>query len=156
VAPLDLRHGLVVLTPLGVVIQLGVAERDIKGAVPHQLFDDLERGLRVEELGGKRLPQRVRGIGLRDPCKFQVPHPKSGGIWERQVPLRSPNDVSSQVPFHWAFLAQTGRCNGRRDGGQLEMTQDVRDQRLLGNGSNDPERAASAQETRGHKRGHPC
>ena len=98
-APLDLRHGLVVLTPLGVVIQLGVAERDIKGAVPHQLFDDLERGPRVEELGGKRMPQRVRGIDLRDPCKFQVPHPKSGGIWERQVPLRRPNDVSSQVRF---------------------------------------------------------
>lgn len=99
VAPLDLRHGLVVLTPLGVVIQLGVAERDIKGAVPHQLFDDLERGPRVEELGGKRMPQRVRGIGLRDRCKFQVPHPKSGGIWERQVPLSRPNDVSSQVRF---------------------------------------------------------
>jgi hypothetical protein len=44
-----------------------------------------------------------------------------------------------------AFLATTGRGNGRRDGRQLEMTQETRDDRLLGDGGNDPECAAAAQ-----------
>ena len=48
------------------------------------------------------------------------------------------------------FLATTGRCNRRWDGRQLEMTQDARDHRLLGDGGNDPERATAAQGTRGH------
>jgi hypothetical protein len=50
------------------------------------------------------------------------------------------------------FLATTDRGNGRRDGRQLEMTEDTRDHRLLGNSGNDPERAASAQGTRGTDR----
>ena len=36
-------------------------------------------------------------------------------------------------------LAQTGRCNGRWDGGQLAMTQDARYDCFLGDGGNDPE-----------------
>ena len=35
------------------------------------------------------------------------------------------------------FLARTGRCNGTWDGRKLEMTEDARDHRLLGKGSND-------------------
>jgi hypothetical protein len=46
-------------------------------------------------------------------------------------------------------LAHMGMCNERGDGGQLEMTQEVRKHRLLGNGGNDPERAASAPGTWG-------
>jgi len=48
------------------------------------------------------------------------------------------------------FLAQMGRCNGRWDGGWLEMTQDAPDHRLLGDCGNDPERAAPAKGTCGH------
>ena len=48
------------------------------------------------------------------------------------------------------FLARTGRCNGRWDGRQLAMTQDARDHRLVGNSSNDPQRATAAQGTGGH------
>jgi hypothetical protein len=57
---LDLRHGPVVLGPLGPVIALGIAERDVEGAMPHELLDDLQRGAGIEELGGKGLPQCVR------------------------------------------------------------------------------------------------
>jgi hypothetical protein len=53
---LDLRHGLVVLGPFGPVIELGIAERDVEGAMPHELFDDFEQGAGIEELGGKRMP----------------------------------------------------------------------------------------------------
>jgi hypothetical protein len=35
--------GLVVLGPVGPVIVLGIAERDVEGAMPHELFDDRER-----------------------------------------------------------------------------------------------------------------
>jgi hypothetical protein len=38
----DLRHGLDVLGPCGPVIELGIAEGDVEGAVPHELFDDLQ------------------------------------------------------------------------------------------------------------------
>jgi hypothetical protein len=48
------------------------------------------------------------------------------------------------------FLARTGRYNGRWDGGKLEMTQDARDDRLLGNGGNNAERATSAKGTGAH------
>jgi hypothetical protein len=44
-------------------------------------------------------------------------------------------------------LARTGRCNGRWDGGKLEMTQEARDDRLLGHGDNNAERATSAKGT---------
>jgi hypothetical protein len=37
------------------------------------------------------------------------------------------------------LLATTGRGNGRWNGRHLEMTQDARDHRLLGDGGNDPE-----------------
>jgi hypothetical protein len=43
------------------------------------------------------------------------------------------------------LLATTGRGNGRRDGRQLAMTQDARNHRLLGDGSNDPQCATSAK-----------
>ena len=52
----DLRHGLVVWGPLGPVIELGIAEGDVEGAVPHELFDDLQRGPGIEELGSQGLP----------------------------------------------------------------------------------------------------
>ncbi len=48
------------------------------------------------------------------------------------------------------FLATTGRGNGRWHGGQLEVTQDARDHRLLGDGGNDPQGATAAQRTGGH------
>ena len=35
------------------------------------------------------------------------------------------------------LLATTGWSNGRWDGGQLEVAQDARDERLLGDGGND-------------------
>jgi len=44
----------------------------------------------------------------------------------------------------------TGRGYGRWDGRQLEMPQDARDHRLLGDDGHDPERAAAAKRTRGH------
>ena len=37
----DLRHGLVVLGALGPVIELGIAQRDVEGAMAHQLFEHL-------------------------------------------------------------------------------------------------------------------
>ena len=38
----DLAHGLVVLGAFGPVVQLGIAQRDIEGAMAHQLFDHLQ------------------------------------------------------------------------------------------------------------------
>jgi hypothetical protein len=52
----DLGHGVVVLGALGPVIQLSVAEGHLERAVPHELFDHLQRGTRIEELGGKGMP----------------------------------------------------------------------------------------------------
>jgi hypothetical protein len=53
----DLGHRLVVLRPFGPVIELGIAQRDIEGAVSHQLFDHLQRCSGIEELGRKGMPQ---------------------------------------------------------------------------------------------------
>jgi hypothetical protein len=55
----DLGHGVVVLGAFGPVIELRIAECHLERAVPHQLFDHLQRGARIEELGGKRLPERI-------------------------------------------------------------------------------------------------
>ena len=44
-----------------------------------------------------------------------------------------------------SFLASTGRSDGGRDCRKLQMTQDPRDYRLVGDGGNDPERATSAK-----------
>ena len=55
--------------PVCPVIELGIPECDVEGAVPHELFDDLQRSPRVEELGGKRMPQRVGRIRLGDPAR---------------------------------------------------------------------------------------
>ena len=38
-AGFDLRHGLVVWGPFGPVIEVGIAARDVEGAVPHERFD---------------------------------------------------------------------------------------------------------------------
>src|SRR5262249_9174390 len=51
---------------------------------------------------------------------------------------------------HEYLWATTGGCNGRWDGRELEMPQDARDHRLLGDDSNDPECTTSAKGTRGH------
>ena len=51
---------------------------------------------------------------------------------------------------HEEFLATTGWGNGRWDGRELEMPQDARDHRLLGDHGNDPERATVAKGTGGH------
>jgi len=48
------------------------------------------------------------------------------------------------------LVAPTGRGNGRWDGGELEMPQDTRHDRFLGDDGNDAERAPSAKGTRGH------
>jgi hypothetical protein len=40
------------LGPFGPLIELGIAERDVEGAMHHELFEDLERGAGIEELGG--------------------------------------------------------------------------------------------------------
>ena len=37
------------------------------------------------------------------------------------------------------LLATTGRGNGRWNGGQLEVTQDAGNHRLMGDGDNDPQ-----------------
>src|SRR4030095_16120392 len=58
----DLDHRLVVLGAFGPVIELGIPERHIEGAMPHQLFDHLQRRPGIEELGGKGMPKRVRRI----------------------------------------------------------------------------------------------
>jgi len=68
-ALLHLRHRLIVLRPFGPVIALGIAERDSEGAVAHQLFDDFQGGPSIEQLRGKRMPQRVGRIGLSDACQ---------------------------------------------------------------------------------------
>jgi len=47
--------GLVALGPVGPVTGLGIAERDVEGAMPHELFDDRERGAGIQDLGGKRM-----------------------------------------------------------------------------------------------------
>jgi hypothetical protein len=46
-------------------------------------------------------------------------------------------------------LASTGRGHGRGDGRELEMPEDARDHRLLGDDGDDPERAPVAPGTRG-------
>jgi hypothetical protein len=43
-----------------------------------------------------------------------------------------------------------GRCNGRWDERQLEMTYETRHYRLMGDGGNEPERATVAQGPGGH------
>src|SRR5262249_30837823 len=48
------------------------------------------------------------------------------------------------------LLAHTGWGNRRGDGGQLEMPQDTRDHRLLGDDGNDVQRATSAKRTGAH------
>ena len=48
------------------------------------------------------------------------------------------------------FLATMGECNWRWDGRQLEMTKNTRDDRRMGDGGNDPQRATSVKGTRGH------
>ena len=52
-ALLHLRHGLVVLRAFGAVIELRIAERDIEGAMTHQLFHHFQGGPSIEELRGK-------------------------------------------------------------------------------------------------------
>jgi hypothetical protein len=54
----NLGHGVVVLDAFGPVIELRIAKRHLERAMPHQLFDHLQRGARIEELGGKRMPER--------------------------------------------------------------------------------------------------
>lgn len=49
-----------------------------------------------------------------------------------------------------SFLARTGWSNGRWDGRELQVPQDPRDHRLLGDGGNDPERATLTERARGH------
>ena len=51
----DLGHGVVVWGAFGPVRELRIAEGHVERAVPHQLFDHLQRGARIEELGGKRM-----------------------------------------------------------------------------------------------------
>src|SRR6266699_4955183 len=48
------------------------------------------------------------------------------------------------------LLAPTGRGNRRWDGGELEMPQDARDHRLLGDDGHDAERAPAAEGDGGH------
>lgn len=48
------------------------------------------------------------------------------------------------------LLAITGRGKGRGNGRQLEMTEDTRDHRLLGEGGKDVQCALSVPGTRGH------
>ncbi len=38
----DLGHRLVILGAFGAVIELGIAERHVEGAMPHQLFDHFQ------------------------------------------------------------------------------------------------------------------
>ena len=47
-------------------------------------------------------------------------------------------------------LGDNGQGNGRWHGGQLEVTQEARDHRFLGDGGNDPQGATAAQRTGGY------
>lgn len=58
-------------------------------------------------------------------CAHVVPEPTGDGV-----------GLSDPVE---RFLARTGGSNGGWDGRKLEMTQDARDHRFLGDGGNDPE-----------------
>jgi hypothetical protein len=55
----NLGHGMVVLGAFGPVIELRIAQRHLERAMPHQLFHDLQRGARIQELGGKRMPEGI-------------------------------------------------------------------------------------------------
>ena len=98
-------------------------------------------GLRKGDLGrlGGSLFQRLRRL-----CRPETPRTA------HTSPSEATRDVVGLGDPVERFLAQTGRCNRRWDGGQLEMTQDARDHRLLGDCGHDPERAAPAKVTCGH------
>ena len=53
-------------------IELRITEGHLERAVPHQLFDHLQRGAGIEELGSKGMPKRVGRIVLGDPRQLQV------------------------------------------------------------------------------------
>src|SRR5262249_27683672 len=59
-------------------------------------------------------------------------------------PPRPPRPAGFGNPITRGW-ASTGRGNRRWDGGQLAMTQDTRDDRLLGHSRNNTERAAAAK-----------
>jgi hypothetical protein len=48
------------------------------------------------------------------------------------------------------FLTRTGGSNGRWDGRKVQMPEDPRDHRLVGDGGHDPERTAAAKRVSGH------
>src|SRR5437870_10894810 len=78
------------------------------------------------------------------------------GGWHMGGPRFSTPVVDGTTPRgvdlveHGACLATTGRGNGRGNGGQLEMPQDTRDHRLLGDDGNDAQGAPSAKRTGAH------
>jgi hypothetical protein len=64
------------------------------------------------------------------------------------------NSCARYLVEHGECLATTGRGNGRGNGGQLEMPQDTRDHRLLGDDGNDAQGAPSAKRTGAHIQTH--
>jgi hypothetical protein len=85
---------------------------------------------------GRRSPterdaRRLSGMHLADATK-----PPGRGLGERVY-----------------LLATTGRCDGRGNRGELEMPQDTRDHRLLGDDGNKAQGAPAAKRTGGHLQG---
>ena len=117
----DLGHGVVILGAFGPVIELRRAECHLERAVPHQLFDHLQGGARIEELGGKRMPQCVGPIALRDPRQGQVAeHPVAdlpGTEGQAALPSHTTReDLVCRHPLEVVPLPQ----GGRDIGGQID------------------------------------
>ena len=115
----DLGHGVVIFGAFGPVIELRIAEGHWERAVPHQLFDHLQRGARIEERGGKRMPQCVGPIALSDPRQGQVTeHPVAdlpGTEGQAALPSHTTReDLVCRRPLESVPLPQGGRDIGRQ------------------------------------------
>src|SRR5207302_979468 len=108
------------------------------------------QGGALDRFGG--VSRVLRGRGPGHGPRWQA---REGG-WHMGVPRFSTYVVDGTTPRgvdlveHGACLATTGRGNGRGNGGQLEMPQDTRDHRLLGDDGNDAQGAPSAKRTGAH------
>jgi hypothetical protein len=116
-----LGQRVVVLGAFGPVIELRIPERHVERAVAHALFDHRQRGPRIAELGGKRMPQRRGRLALRDPRQLQLARPAVADLprTERQAALashRTRDDRACRRDLELMPLPQ-----GRRDvGGQID------------------------------------
>jgi hypothetical protein len=102
--------------------------------------------------GSECVSRGLRGRGHGHGPRWQA----GEGGWHPGVPRFSAHVADGTTPRGVdlgeceAFLASTGRSNGRWDRRQLEMPQDTCDHRLLGDDGNDPERTTTAKRTGAH------